>query len=113
VRKPKRWQVDLPLPSDKVVKILLQFCHPTPSKSTLPKGWVYEVEDTVVGVKEELTNPSLYNSVDQTLTCAQHQCRVHTAVRSLSLPSQGYEYNRGAAYVPFNILNEQGVETPV
>jgi hypothetical protein len=28
-------------------------------------------------------------------------------------PSQGYKYNRGAAYVPFNILNEQGVETPV
>jgi hypothetical protein len=28
------------------------------------------------------------------------------------LPLQGYEYNRGTAYVPFNILNEQGVETP-
>jgi mRNA-degrading endonuclease toxin of MazEF toxin-antitoxin module len=25
---------------------------------------------------------------------------------------QGYKYNRGAAYIPFNILNEQGVETP-
>jgi hypothetical protein len=25
---------------------------------------------------------------------------------------QGYKYNRGAAYVPFNILSEQGVETP-
>jgi hypothetical protein len=37
----------------------------------------------------------------------------HTTVRSLSPPLQGYEYNRGAAYVPFNILNEQGVETPV
>jgi hypothetical protein len=35
-----------------------------------------------------------------------------TEVRSLSPPLQGYEYNRGAAYIPFNILNEQGVETP-
>jgi hypothetical protein len=74
VRKPKRWQVDLPLPSDKVVKIPLQFCRPTPSKSTLPKGWVYAVEDAKEGVKVELTDPSLYNSVDQTLTHTQHQC---------------------------------------
>jgi hypothetical protein len=36
----------------------------------------------------------------------------HTTIRSLLPPSQGYEYNRGTAYVPFNILNEQGVETP-
>jgi hypothetical protein len=35
-----------------------------------------------------------------------------TEVRSLSPPSQGYEYNRGTAYIPFNILNKQGVETP-
>jgi hypothetical protein len=35
-----------------------------------------------------------------------------TEVRSLSPPSQGYEYNRGATYIPFNILSEQGVETP-
>jgi hypothetical protein len=35
-----------------------------------------------------------------------------TTVQSLSPPSQGYEYNRGAAYVPFNILNEQGTKTP-
>jgi hypothetical protein len=27
-------------------------------------------------------------------------------------PSQGYEYNCRTAYVPFNILNEQGVEAP-
>jgi hypothetical protein len=25
---------------------------------------------------------------------------------------QGYKYNRGTTYIPFNILNEQGVETP-
>jgi hypothetical protein len=41
---------------------------------------------------------------------ANAPCR--TEVRSLSPPSQGYEYNRGAAYVPFNILSERGVETP-
>jgi hypothetical protein len=59
VRKPRRWQVDLPLPSDKVVKIPLQFRRPIPSKSTLPKGWVYVAEDAAGGVKDELTDPSL------------------------------------------------------
>jgi hypothetical protein len=57
VKKPRRWQVDLPLPSDKVVKIPLQFHLPTPSKNTLPKGWVYAVEDAVEGVKQEADRP--------------------------------------------------------
>jgi hypothetical protein len=73
VRKPRRWQVDSPLPSDKVVKIPLQFRHPTPSKNTLPKGWVYAVEDVADVVKQEVTDPSLYNSADRTLTRAQRE----------------------------------------
>jgi hypothetical protein len=74
VKKPRHWQVDLPLPSDKVVKIPLQFCLPIPSKNTLPKGWVYVVKDVVGAVKQEATNLLLYNSVDRTLTCTQHTC---------------------------------------
>jgi hypothetical protein len=112
MRKPKRWQVDLPLPSDKVVKIPLQFCRPTPSKNTLPKGWVYAVEDAEEGVKEELTDLSLYNSADRTLTRAQHQCLRTQQSDPYRRHRRATKYNRGAAYVPFNILNEQGVETP-
>jgi hypothetical protein len=71
VQKPRRWQVDSPLPSDKVVKIPLQFRRPTPLKNTLPKGWVYVVEDVAGAVKQEVTDPSLYSSADRTLTRAQ------------------------------------------
>jgi hypothetical protein len=58
---------------------------------------------------------------DRPIALQQHRPNPHlctacmplcTEVRSLSPPLQGYEYNQGPAYVPFNILSKQGVETP-
>jgi hypothetical protein len=66
------------------------------------RGWGQTRTDRPVALQQRRPNP-------HPRAARMPQC---TEVRSLSLPSQGYEYNRRVAYVPFNILNEQGVETP-
>jgi hypothetical protein len=72
MKKLRHWQVDLLLPLDKVVKILLQFCLPTPLKNRPPNGWVYVVEVIVGEVKQEMADLSLYNSIAHPLTHTQH-----------------------------------------
>jgi hypothetical protein len=56
VSKLRHWQLDLPLPADKVVKIPLMYRLPTQSKKKLPKGWVYVEDEAVAEVKEEVVD---------------------------------------------------------
>jgi hypothetical protein len=65
VRKPRRWQLDSPLHSNKTVKIPLKYRHHTQSKPKLPKGWVYVDEEVEAGVKEEVTDPCKYTVLPQ------------------------------------------------
>jgi hypothetical protein len=55
----------LPLPSDKVIKILLKYQLPTPSKKKLPKGWVYMEDEEAEEVKEDITDPCHYKLLHQ------------------------------------------------
>jgi hypothetical protein len=82
VRRPQRWQVDSSMPL-KTTKMLLRFRQPITtekrlhalsrrdldSKSqSLPKGWVYEVEDTKVKTEAEVVDPSSYLTSNTPLT---------------------------------------------
>jgi hypothetical protein len=82
--RPQHWQVDLLMPSTKTVKILLRFCCPTTtdtsspisllrasalSRPSLPKGWVYMVEDVSIKTKAEVVNPNSYLMLNAPLTC--------------------------------------------
>jgi hypothetical protein len=88
VRKPQRWQLTSSTPL-KTTKIPLRFRQPTTtakrsrvsslrdSDSTtlsLPKGWVYEAEEVVAGVKVEVVNPGKYQMLDVPLT--RHKRRI-------------------------------------
>jgi hypothetical protein len=59
-----------------------------------------------------MTDPSLYNSVDRTLTRAQRACLHAQKSDPYRRHRRATSTTTGAAYVPFNILSEQGVETP-
>jgi hypothetical protein len=86
VRRPRRWQLALSTASTKTTKMLLQFCQPmTTGKSlrgslqkdsashltSLPKGWVYTIEEVGAEVKAEVTDPSKYLMPDALLTRSQ------------------------------------------
>jgi hypothetical protein len=79
----RRWQVDSSTPSTKTIKIPLRFHrHTTTVRSSrasspkdlaspllsLPKGWVYEVEDVSVKTEAEVVNPNNYQTLDAPLT---------------------------------------------
>jgi hypothetical protein len=86
VRRPRRWQLASSIASNKTTKMPLRFrqsmtteqslcgssqrdsaSHPT----SLPKGWVYAIEEVGAAVKAEVTNPSKYLMADAPLTRSQ------------------------------------------
>jgi hypothetical protein len=82
VRKPQRWQLTSSTPL-KTTKIPIQFRRHTTTakksrvssprdldstKSSLPKGWVYEAEEVAAGVKAEVVDPDRYQTLDVPLT---------------------------------------------
>jgi hypothetical protein len=85
VRKPQRWQLTSSVPL-KTTKIPAQFRQPTTTakksrvsllrdldstKSSLPKGWVYEA----VEVKAEVADPDRYQLLDAPLTRHKRRLR--------------------------------------
>jgi hypothetical protein len=86
VCRPRCWQLALSTVSSKTTKMPLRFRRPmTMEKSScgssqkdlasrptsLPKGWVYAVEEVGMVVKAEITDPSKYLMPDAPLTCSQ------------------------------------------
>jgi hypothetical protein len=82
VHKPQHWQLTSSTPS-KTMKIPVWFCHPTTTevrshassqkgldltRSSLPKGWVYEAEEVHIGVKTKVVDPGRYQMLDTPLT---------------------------------------------
>jgi hypothetical protein len=87
VRRPQRWQVDSLMPL-KTTKMLLRFRQPMTmdrrshtssqrvlglKKTSLPKGWVYAVEDANVKTEAEVADPSSYLINDTPLTRLKHK----------------------------------------
>jgi hypothetical protein len=58
--KPRHWQLDSPLHSNKTVKIPLKYHLHTQSKKKLPKGWVYVDKEVKAEVKAEVIDLSKY-----------------------------------------------------
>jgi hypothetical protein len=122
VKKPRRWQVDLPLPSDKVVKIPLQFRRPIPIvEEHAAQGMGVRGRGRRGRGQARSERPVLFTtacvSKGQILTRAQRTRRLASRlITDNPIPIAAIAgvrvQLRGAAYVPFNILNEQGVETP-
>ena len=110
--KQSRWRLDLPPLLGKTVKIPQKYRQPTPPMK-LPKGWVYD-EDAEEVKREEVGDPSLYTLSKTTgsRTRAQHRQwrnQEHDPYRRLR---QGYQLNRGPAYIPFTITNHHGQQVP-
>jgi hypothetical protein len=84
--KLRHWQLDLPLPSNKTVKILLKYHLPIPSKRKLPKGWVYVDEEVQAEVKEEVQDPNLYKNLDQSSHVTQSM--LTSALLTYTLPAK-------------------------
>jgi hypothetical protein len=96
VSKPRRWLLDLPLPSTRTVKIPLRFRgkenHPPTTPQDLgessqnsprkeSKFWTYLLEDVKT---EDIGDPSQYVTLDQVLTHAQlRQMRERGEIPSL------------------------------
>jgi hypothetical protein len=87
VHRPQRWQLASSMPS-KTTKMLLRFHHPTTmvgkshtssekgldsSKPSLPKGWVYAVEEVHAEVKTKVVDPNQYLMLDAPLTCLKRK----------------------------------------
>jgi hypothetical protein len=83
VHRPRRWQVASSTLSNKTVKMPLRFRHPTTTGSnsltssqrvseslplSLPKGWVYEVEDVTIKTEAEVASPNNYQLTNAPLT---------------------------------------------
>jgi hypothetical protein len=83
VRRPRHWQVASSTHLNKTVKIPLRFRHPTTTGSnlltssqkdlesplpSLPKGWVYEVEDIAIKTEAEVVSPNNYRLTNAPLT---------------------------------------------
>jgi hypothetical protein len=87
MRKPQRWQLTSSAPL-KTTKIPARFHHPTTmevrsrisslrgsdsTKSSLPKGWVYEAEEARIGVKTKVVDLGKYQMLDAPLTRHKHK----------------------------------------
>jgi hypothetical protein len=87
VCRPQRWQLASSMPS-KTTKMPLRFRHPTtmvgksqPSLQkglgsiapSLPKGWVYKVEEVRTRVKEEVFDLDRYQMLNAPLTRSKHK----------------------------------------
>jgi hypothetical protein len=109
VRRPRRWQLASPPVSGKTVKIPLRFrqsgiterssreSSPKVSASPprpLPKGWVYAVEEVGAEVKAEVTDPTLYQTMNVPVTRSKlHHARMladpHRRLRRASSITEG------------------------
>jgi hypothetical protein len=78
---------------------------------SLPKGWVYAVEEVGEEVKAEVTDPSLYQITNAPVT----RSRLNHA-KQLADPHcrlrRGFEHNQGLAFIPFRIRTDTSGETP-
>jgi hypothetical protein len=75
------------MPSNKTTKILLRFCHPMTTmgsshisslrdlglnKPSLPKDWVYAVDEAHIEAKAEVVDPALYQGLRVPITHSLH-----------------------------------------
>jgi hypothetical protein len=128
VRKPQRWQLTSSAPL-KTTKMPLRFRQHTTTekrsrvssptdldstKSSLPKGWVYEAVEVTKRGQGRGGRPGQVPDARRPANPPQasnSRNRRRPAARPVSPTPPGFEHNRGPAFIPFRI-QDNGRQTP-